>query len=137
MPKFSQSSFSKLSSCHHDLQVLFYEVIKRFDCTILEGYRNKEDQERAFNTGHSKLHYPHSRHNHNPSIAVDVIAYPIDWNDINLCLWFGGYVCGIAQVLKEQGKMQHSIRWGGAWNGLGKLNKPGMLNDLVHFELIL
>jgi len=136
MPKFSQSSFSKLSTCHIDLQALFFEVIKYFDCTIIEGYRGKEAQDKAFNTGHSMLKYPDGRHNKTPSMAVDVIAYPINWNDEKLCIWFGGYVLGIAQQLKNQGKMTHAIRWGGSWNGFGKLNTPKQFNDLVHFEII-
>lgn len=137
MPKFSQASFSKLSTCHPDLQALFYEVIKYFDCTILEGYRNEADQEAAFAKGNTKLHWPHGKHNANPSMAVDVIPYPIDWKDEKLGLWFGGYVLGIAQRLKDEGKMTHSIRWGGSWDGLGKLNTPKQLNDLVHFELVV
>ncbi len=136
MPKFSQSSFSKLSTCHPDLQALFYEVIKYYDCTILEGYRNQEDQEKAFSDGHSKLHFPDGKHNHQPSMAVDVSPYPLNFNDERLSLWFGGYVMGIAQKLKEEGKMSHSLRWGGSWDGLGKLDRAGQLNDDVHFELI-
>lgn len=137
MPKFSQASFSKLSTCHADLQALFYEVIKYYDCTILEGYRNEADQESDFAKGTTKLHYPNGKHNHNPSMAVDVTPYPINFNNDRLALWFGGYVLGIAQKLKDEGKMTHSIRWGGAWNGLGDLNKPGMLEDTDHFELVV
>ena len=119
-----------------DLQVLFYEVIKYFDCTILEGYRNEADQEAAFEKGNTKLHYPYGNHNKTPSLAVDVTPYPIDFKNEKLALWFGGYVLGIAQKLKDEGKMTHSVRWGGSWDGFGKLNKPGQLQDLVHFELI-
>lgn len=137
MPKFSAASQQKLFTCHQDLQVLFREVIKHFDCTILEGYRNEEDQNKAFSTGHSKLKWPNGKHNSNPSTAVDVTPYPINFNDEKLSLWFGGYVLGIAEMLKSQGKITHSIRWGGAWNGLGMLNAPHMLNDLVHFELVV
>ena len=136
MPKFSQASFSKLSTCHQDLQVLFYEVIKYYDCTILEGYRNQADQEAAFAKGNTRLHYPYGKHNHSPSLAVDVTPYPIDFNNNKLALWFGGYVLGIAQKLKDEGKMTHSVRWGGAWDGLGVLNSAGMLDDLDHFELV-
>jgi len=136
MPKFSQASFSKLSTCHADLQALFYEVIKYYDCTILEGYRNQEDQEAAYAKGNTKLHWPHGKHNHQPSMAVDVTPYPIDFNNNKTAYWFGGYVMGIAQKLKDEGKMTHSIRWGGAWNGIDKFNTPNMLNDLVHFELV-
>lgn len=136
MPKFSQESFSKLSTCHHDLQVLFFEVIKYFDCTILEGYRNQDDQEADFANGATKLHYPNGKHNHQPSMAVDVAPYPLNFNDEKLSLWFGGYVMGIAQRLKEEGKIEHSVRWGGSWDGLGKLDKPGQLHDGGHFELV-
>jgi peptidoglycan L-alanyl-D-glutamate endopeptidase CwlK len=136
MPRFSSASSEKLKSCHPDLQTLFNEVIKYFDCTIIEGYRNKEAQDKAFNSGHSMVQYPKGKHNKIPSMAVDVIAYPINWNDEKLGLWFGGYVLGIAQQLKNQGKMTHSIRWGGSWNGFGKLNSPKQFNDLVHFEII-
>ncbi len=136
MPKFSAVSFTKLSTCHPDLQALFYEVIKYVDCTILEGYRNEIDQERAFDAGTTRLHYPNGKHNHQPSMAVDVIADPINFTAEHMALWFGGYVMGIAQKLKDEGKMTHSIRWGGEWDGLGKLNSPNMLNDLVHFEIV-
>lgn len=136
MPKFSPESFTKLSTCHLDLQALFFEVIKSFDCTILEGYRNQEDQEQAFASGHTKLHFPLGKHNHQPSMAVDVTPYPVDFNNSKTAYWFAGYVMGIAQRLKDEGKMTHAIRWGGAWNGVEEFNKPGMLNDLVHFELV-
>jgi peptidoglycan L-alanyl-D-glutamate endopeptidase CwlK len=136
MPKFSQASFSKLATCHSDLQVLFYEVIKNYDCTILVGYRDEADQEAAFNAGKSKLHYPYGNHNKNPSMAVDVTPYPIDFNNTKLAIWFAGYVMGLAQKLKDEGKMTHAVRWGGSWDGTGKLNTPGMLDDLDHFELV-
>jgi len=135
MPKFSQASFSKLSTCHMDLQVLFYEVIKYFDCTILEGYRNEEDQEKAFAAGNTQLHWPHGKHNHQPSMAVDVSPYPLDWANAARFYWFAGYVMGIAQKLKDDGKMTHSVRFGGDWNGDKNITNEHF-KDLVHFELV-
>lgn len=135
MPKFSQASFSKLSTCHMDLQVLFYEVIKYFDCTILEGYRNEEDQEQAFNSGNTQLHWPHGKHNRQPSMAVDVSPYPVDWNNVSRFYWFAGYVMGIAQKLKDDGKMTHSVRFGGDWNSDKNITNE-RFKDLVHFELV-
>lgn len=136
MPQFSQRSLLNLSSCHPDLQVLFNEVIKTFDCVVTEGYRNQAEQEKSFNSGNSKLHYPHGKHNQKPSHAADVYPYPINFNDHNLALWFGGYVLGIAQKLKDEGKITHAIRWGGSWDGIGKLNSGNMLSDSGHFELV-
>ncbi len=137
MPKFSSESFSRLSGCHRDLQVLFFEVVKYLDCTIVEGYRNEEDQERAFVNGTTKLHFPNGKHNAQPSLAVDVYPYPINLNDVKRSIFFGGFVLGIAQKLKEEGKMEHSVRWGGSWDGLGKLNGENELQDFGHFELVV
>lgn len=136
MPVFSPESLAKLETCHPDLELLCKTVILTFDCTILEGHRNEADQNKAFADGKSKLQYPNGNHNAIPSNAVDMAPYPIDWNNHNLFLWFGGYVLGIAEVLLLEGRITHSIRWGGAWSGLGKLNNGNVLNDLVHFELL-
>lgn len=136
MPKFSQDSFSKLSTCHIDLQTLFYEVVKTFDCQILDGHRNQVDQEQDFIAGHTKLHFPYGKHNTLPSNAVDVSPFPVDWKNTKRFYWFAGYVIGIAQKLKDEGKINHSISWGGNWDGNIELNEQSF-NDLVHFEIIL
>lgn len=135
MPKFSQESFSKLSTCHMELQALLYEVVRSFDCSVLEGYRNEEDQERAFENGKTKLHYPNGKHNANPSMAVDVAPYPVDWKNLKRFYFFAGYVLGIAERMKAEGKMTHSIRWGGDWDSDKDITDQSF-NDLVHFELV-
>ena len=135
MPKFSQDSFSKLSTCHIDLQAIFYEVIKSFDCKILEGHRNQEDQDRYYEEGKSRHKWPHGKHNYQPSMAVDVAPYPVDWNNLKRFYWFGGYVMGIAQRLKDEGKITHSLRYGGDWDSDKDINDQSF-NDLVHFELV-
>src|SRR5882757_1448213 len=81
MAKFSQTSFSKLASCHIDLQAIFYEVIKNVDCIVLEGFRGQAAQERDFLEKRTTLEWPHGKHNSNPSNAVDVAPYPINWED--------------------------------------------------------
>lgn len=135
MPKFSQESFSKLSTCHIELQTLFYEVIRHFDCQVLEGYRNEQDQDAAFAAGNTKLRWPNGKHNHQPSMAVDVAPYPVDWNNTKRFYWFGGYVMGIAQRLKDEGKMTYSVRFGGDWDSDKDITDQ-TFNDLVHFELV-
>ncbi len=139
MPKFSKSSLEKLATCHIDLQTLFKEVIRTFDCIVTEGYRNKEDQEKAFSSGNSKLHFPHGKHNHNPSLAADVYPYEpkinVDFKDASRFYYFGGYVMGIAQKLKEEGKITYSIRYGGDWDRDTQV-KDERLKDTGHFEII-
>ena len=139
MPKFSQESFSKLSTCHLDLQVLFYEVVRYFDCTVTQGHRNQHDQDEAFRLGATTLKWPNGKHNRQPAMAVDVYPYPMDLSsepkNIARYYLFAGYVCGIAEQLKAQGKMGHSIRWGGDWDSDKDLSDQ-KFDDLVHFELV-
>lgn len=122
MPSFSHRSKQYLSSCHEPLIDLFSEVIKERDCTILCGYRNQHEQNLAYAQGHSKVRYPHSKHNQHPSIAVDVMAYPIKWDDRLGQHEFATYVFNKAM------EMGISVRWGGEFKNF---------YDAPHWELIL
>ncbi|MCD6435579.1 MAG: hypothetical protein J7L15_04260 [Clostridiales bacterium] len=135
MPKYSQRSLEKLSTAVEDLQILFKEVIKHFDNTILWGHRDKEAQEKAFAEGKTQVHYPHSKHNSMPSKAVDAVTYPINWNDINQHYYFAGYVKGVADRLYDEGIMKHKIRCGADWNK-NMLVSDERFMDLFHFEII-
>ncbi len=133
MPKFSERSIKRLQTCHPDLQLVFIEVIKHYDCTILVGHRTKEAQMEAFRTRKSKLEWPESKHNSDPSMAIDVAPYPLDWSlddKKNMARWyaFGGFVLGISA------KMGIKIRWGGDWDQDTDLSDQ-TFDDLVHFEL--
>ena len=109
MPTFSQSSREKLQTADPRLQNLFNEVIKHRDCKILCGHRNQEEQELAYQQGRSKARWGQSPHNQFPSHAVDVMPYPIDWNDLHGIYEFAGFVQGIAS------QMGIKIKWGGAF----------------------
>jgi len=135
MAKYSERSLGKLSTCHHDLQEIFKEVIKRFDNTIIFGYRGEEEQNSAVRDGLSQLSFPNSMHNTNPSMAIDAVPYPIDWKDTARINYFAGFVMGIAFQLKERGIIQNDLRWGGDWDQDTE-TKDNNFNDLVHFELI-
>jgi peptidoglycan L-alanyl-D-glutamate endopeptidase CwlK len=116
MYKFSTQSLERLNTCHPDLIRLFNEVIKGIDCSVLCGYRGQEEQEKAFNFGTSKLHFPASKHNGAPSRAVDVMRYPINWTDDLWNQYFAGYVQGVADQLGIK------VVWGGSW--LSFVDKP-------------
>lgn len=128
MPKFSKQSMKNLVTCHVDLQKIFQEVVKDFDCTVICGYRNQESQNEAYSKGYSKVTYPNSKHNTLPSLAVDVTPYPINWNDTNRMRYFAGYVIGIAHG------MNIHLRWGGDWNSNFELKDENFF-DFAHFEL--
>lgn len=128
MPKFSTRSKKSLKSCDPKLQEIFNEVIKHFDCVVLEGARSKEKQDDLFHQNLSKLKWPESMHNHMPSLACDVAPFPIDWEDSAAHYYFAGLVKGIA--------LSKGIRiiWGGDWDGDNDLHDQSFF-DLVHFEL--
>jgi len=135
MPKFGKRSTANLEEAHADLQTVFNEVIKYFDCSIIEGRRGEKEQNEAFHKGNSKLKYPQSKHNKEPSMAVDVVPYPIDWKDGNRMRYFAGYVMGIANLLKDRGIIDHALRWGGDWDKDTEV-KDNKFQDFPHFELI-
>jgi peptidoglycan L-alanyl-D-glutamate endopeptidase CwlK len=129
MPRWSKRSHDELATCHPELQAVFNTVIGGFDCTVIEGQRSEATQEEAYRTGNSKLRFPFSKHNTEPSLGVDVAPYPINWNDIRRFDVFAGYVLGVASQLGIE------IRWGGDWDRDTDVHDQSF-NDLVHFELV-
>ena len=128
MPKFGSRSNSRLSTCDEDLQELFKEVVKIFDCTVLCGHRGEKEQNEAYDRGNSKVRFPDGRHNAQPSNAVDVTPYAVDCEDLDRMNYFAGIVKGIAYIKGIP------IRWGGDWNDNTDL-KDNSFDDLPHFEL--
>lgn len=149
MPAFGRSSIAQLSTCHPLLQRLFQRVILDYDCTVLEGHRGQQAQDRAFAEGRSKLKFPNGNHNAYPSNAVDVAPFDVTLKGVN---WktnvldhgaldkeglanlmrfyhFGGIVKGIALL------MGLKIRWGGDWDGDNYFSDQ-TFNDLPHFEIV-
>lgn len=129
MPSFSRQSERRLVTCHPVLQQVFREVVRYFDCTILTGHREEDEQDEAFRSGHSKLVWPKSSHNKHPSHAVDAAPYPIDWNDRERFHLFAGHVLAIARA------RGHYLRWGGDWDRDTQV-KDNTFDDLVHYEIM-
>ena len=129
MPKFGSKSRKNLATCHEDLQDIFNEVIKYVDCSVIEGHRSQERQDKLYEEGKTKLKYPKGRHNASPSRAVDVVPYPIDWDDRERFHLFAGFVLGVAQ------SMEINIRWGGDWNKNFEVD-DNQFDDFPHFELL-
>ena len=128
MPKFGKRSKEKLATCNKGLQEIFNEVIKTVDCSVLEGHRGEERQNKLQEEGKSKVRYPKGRHNASPSNAVDVAPYPIDWDDRERFHLFAGFVLGVAN------RMGHTLRWGGDWNMNFQVN-DNKFDDFPHFEI--
>lgn len=129
MYRFGTRSMKNLSECHPDLQRIMHEVIKIVDCAVIDGHRDKETQDKLYHAGQSKLKYPDSKHNKDPSKAVDVVPYPIDWNDSERFYFLAGVIRGVAS------QMNIKIRQGVDWDGDGSF-KDQTFHDLPHTELL-
>lgn len=151
MAKFSKASKDKLNTAHKDLQIVFNEVIKYFDCTILCGLRTPKEQFELFKKGREFINGEwiktgsvvtyvdgtdkKSKHNENPSHAIDAVPYPIEWDNLNRMRLFAGYVLGISKILKEQGKIENDIVWGADWDS-DTFMKDHTFSDFPHFQIV-
>lgn len=151
MPSYSVKSEEQLDTCAGPLQRLFHEVIRFWDNKILEGKRSLEQQRENVEKGVSKtMHSKHVFPAAEPSLAVDVVPYPLKWPQLDLvkqlkgsdqkALWreikdlcrfyyFSGYVLGTAD------QMGIKIRHGGDWDGDRDIHDQNF-DDLPHFELV-
>jgi peptidoglycan L-alanyl-D-glutamate endopeptidase CwlK len=129
MPHFGPTSKEKLSTCHPLLKRLMECVIEEVDFKITYGRRSAAEQNRLYKCGKSKKRAFESKHNREPSLAVDIAPYPIDWKNLKRFYYLAGVVMGIANILRIP------IRWGGDWDMDTDLDDQ-TFNDLGHFELV-
>ena len=153
MGHYATNSMSLLETADKDLQILFKIVVVKFDNIITSAHRTSERQFELFQQGRTliggvwivtdqskvvttvdgitKL----SKHNADPSEAVDAVPYPWNPNDTRRIHLFAGYVIGVAEMLKQEGQMLYSLRWGGDWDGDTEVEDE-IFKDLCHFEII-
>jgi len=139
MPAFSKKSLGMLQQCHPDLQKVMMEAIKIIDFSVTEGARTIEKQREYYKAGKSKT--MNSKHlpkyckeiGKECSFAIDVVPYPVSYEDRERFCLLAGIVLGIAKVLKDEGKIKSTIRWGGDWNQ-NCITKDESFSDLPHFE---
>ena len=134
--EFSERSREALGTADVELQRLFNEVIMHIDCSVIYGLRTLEQQKDLYAQGRTRpgrivtnLDGINKRSKHQDGLAVDVVPYPIDWDNRERFVHFAGFVRGIA------GTMNIKIRWGGDWDGDNDLHDQSWM-DLPHFELI-
>lgn len=129
--KFSKSSVKELSTADSRLQDVAYDVLNIKDHTVLKGHRGKKEQNAAFESGHSKLKWPHGKHNGDPSKAIDVRAYPWPYDPQEQReeqLYLLGLYKGIGWA---QGV---NIRTGADWDRDGEIADNGF-DDFFHVEI--
>lgn len=143
MSKFSKKSLERLETCHPDLQLVFKEVVKQFDCTVISGMRTPSEQLALYKKGRTEPgrrvtskdgYQKKSQHNYSPSRAVDVIPYPVEWKNLGRMKMFIGFVLGVASQLKEQGRITHDIVSGIDWDK-DTFIKDHTFFDHPHFQI--
>jgi peptidoglycan LD-endopeptidase CwlK len=140
MAKFSESSLTKLNTCHPDIISVCNKLIERYDFFVAEGHRGEKEQNEAYEKGFSKLKFPFGNHNKYPSDAVDIYPYPFNFSDksvqnINRCYYLAGHFMGIADMLYDSKIITSKFRWGGDWNS-NDIFSDESFRDLGHFEIV-
>lgn len=122
MYSFGRKSTAILATCRPELQLLVNAVMAEqvMDFSVASGYRGEEEQDQLVEDGASQLIWPFSRHNVQPSNAVDLWPYPVDWNNIAAFKELNFLMMKHAQRLRIR------IECGAYWN------KP---KDYPHYEL--
>jgi hypothetical protein len=82
-----------------------------------------------FRQGKSKLRAGQSKHNSDPSRAVDVAPYPIDWNNMHRFYLLAGFMFQAASQLDIK------LRWGMDWD-MDWIHTDQTFFDAPHFELV-
>lgn len=138
MNSWGERSLKVLATLHPDLQKVANAVLIIHDCALIYGYRSQQEQDALFNAGKSKKRWPESKHNTNPSEAMDLVP----WVDNGADLWedrrilhFSGIVLGVADELYKRGEITHTVRWGGNWSTKRETHFANFF-DAAHFELI-
>lgn len=119
---FGKRSLSALATCHPALQAVAHRALElsAVDFTVTEGHRGRAAQEAAFAAKKSKAHFGESFHNFIPSRALDVVPYPVDWDDVRK---FREIALAFDQAARELGVV---LRWGGDFESF---------RDYPHFEI--
>lgn len=140
--KFSKTSEERLLTCHPDLQLILRKAIaiSDIDFGIAEGHRSIEKQQQYFKEGKSKIDgiKKLGKHNYTPSMAADIYAFvngKASWDNEHIT-YLAGLINAVADMLLEQEKITHTIRWGGNWDMDGEILIDQSFDDRPHFELI-
>ncbi len=130
--KFGERSKDRLATCDRRLIELCTRVLKAspFDLTVLEGHRSLERQVQLFDAGMSKLNGTtrKSRHQKDPSMAVDIAPFPVNWEDTRRFYLLAGL------MISESKRVAMPLRWGGDWDGDGEFTDQSF-HDLPHYEI--
>lgn len=142
MPALGAESESMLVTCHPNVQRVMRIVITLIDYKVIFGHRSVEVQKGLFEAGRSKLDGVNkkSQHNFDPSRAIDIAPYPVQWPDqegitekeeahrVKRFHMLAGIVLGVGHAIEIP------LIWGGDWDHDFKYNDQSF-HDLGHFQM--
>jgi peptidoglycan L-alanyl-D-glutamate endopeptidase CwlK len=154
MPLFSDRSRAELDTCHPNLRMIALEAIQTYDFSVIHGHRTETQQNKLF-PKYTKVKWPNSKHNSQPSMAIDVVPYVkgiggltgspkqisdlvLEWNvsraKVEQELWWS---YGRLHQLFIHIAQAHciAIRGGADWDQDGRLLDERFI-DAGHFELL-
>lgn len=131
--KLGKTSLARLKGVDETLVNVVKRAIEisEVDFTVLEGVRTLERQRELYAQGRTapgKIVTWTMKSRHIEGKAVDLVPYPLDWNDIEK---FNKIKDAMFQAAKE---LDVNLRWGADWNGNGEYREKGEY-DSPHFEI--
>ena len=131
--KLGKTSLARLQGVDETLVNVVKRAIEisEVDFTVMEGVRTLERQRELYAQGRTapgKIVTWTMKSKHIEGKAVDLVPYPLDWNDLEK---FNKIKDAMFQAAKE---LDVNLRWGADWNGNGEYREKGEY-DSPHFEI--
>lgn len=131
--KLGKTSLARLKGVDETLVNVVKRAIEisEVDFGVLEGLRTLERQRELYSQGrgnHGKIVTWTMKSRHLEGKAVDLVPYPLDWNDLEK---FDKIAKAMFKAAKEQ---DVNLRWGADWDMDGNYREKGEY-DSPHFEL--
>ena len=131
--KLGKTSLARLQGVDETLVNVVKRAIEisEVDFTVMEGVRTLERQRELYAQGRTapgKIVTWTMKSRHIEGKAVDLVPYPLDWNDIEK---FNKIKDAMFQAAKE---LDVNLRWGADWDGDGNYRGKGEY-DSPHFEI--
>lgn len=131
--KLGKTSLARLQGVDETLVNVVKRAIEisEVDFTVMEGVRTLERQRELYAQGRTapgKIVTWTMKSKHIEGKAVDLVPYPLDWNDLEK---FNKIKDAMFQAAKE---LDVNLRWGADWDSDGNYREKGEY-DSPHFEI--
>lgn len=106
-------------------------LITWIEAEVYHGHRGRTPQNRLFADGKSKLEFPDSKHNVEPSRAMDLQLYKN-----GKPVWDKEFYINANRLLQFYAwHNEFNLRWGGNWDQDNTIIDDQSFDDLMHWEV--